>query len=333
MHISKTWFLGVLGLSLAVLAVGVGWLALPLRLAQPTVSLEIESGQTPRAVAQAWVQAGVKTPAQALYVWFRLSGQATKIRAGSYEVRSGISPWTLLSLMVQGSHAYASLRLGEGWSLHQLRTQLSLSPGLTLSTATLSDADFLGAVGVDAGLADAAFFPDTYHYAKGSRDVDVLRRAAALMQRHLQVVWQARAPDLPVRTPEELVTLASMIEKETGVAGDRSRVAAVFANRLRLRMPLQSDPTVIYGMGLTYEGTLHHDDLLRDQPFNTYTRKGLPPTPIATVSLDSLQAAAHPAASAALYFVARGDGSSEFSDTLQAHNIAVNRYIKHHLTP
>lgn len=329
----KSVLLGLTALAVAVLAASAWWVMRPLTLEQPLVSMEIELGQSPKAVAKAWTQAGVDAPALALYAWFRVSGQATKIRAGSYELRPGISPWSLLFLMVQGSQSYASVRLGEGWNLRQVRAQLAQAAALQAASTGLSDQDLLNAVGADPALADGAFFPDTYYYAKGSKDMDVLRRASKLMQRRLQAVWEARAPNLPLQTPQQLAVLASMVEKESGVPADRSRIAAVFTNRLRLGMPLQSDPTVIYGMGEAFDGNLRHDDLLRDTTFNTYTRKGLPPNPIATVSLDSLQAAAHPAMSDALYFVARGDGSSEFSSSLQAHNQAVNRYQRHRVKP
>lgn len=329
MQLSKTVFRGVIVLSLAVVGAAAWWLTSPLPLRQASASLEIALGEPPRAIARAWVDAGVRTPALALYAWFRLSGQATKIRAGNYEIHAGVTPWSLLSMMVQGSQAYASVRLGEGWTLKQVRQELDQAPGLEHTIDGMSDALLIATAGADPSLADAAFFPDTYHYAKGSKDVEVLQRAGQLMARRLQAAWDSRDAGLPLDTPAQLLTLASMVEKETGRADDRGRVAAVFVNRLRLGMPLQSDPTVIYGMGNAFDGNLHHEDLLRDTAFNTYTRKGLPPTPIATVSLDSLRAAAHPAPTHDLYFVARGDGSSAFSTSLEAHNMAVNRYQKH----
>jgi len=302
------------------------WLAQPLPLARPSIELSIEAGATPRDIAQAWVDAGVQTRADWLYAWFRLSGQARRIRAGSYEVHTGTSPRGLLDALVQGRQTLRTVRLTEGWTLRQARQALAAAPDLRPLTAGWDDARLMQELGVAGTAAEGQFFPDTYAYARGVSDLTVLKRAHATMQRKLAEVWSARAPDLPLKTPQEALILASIIEKETGLATDRGLVAAVFVNRLRIGMPLQTDPTVIYGLGEAFDGNLRKRDLLADTAFNTYTRSGLPPTPIALPGLASLRAAVQPERSKALYFVARGEGASVFSQTLAEHNRAVNRY-------
>ena len=184
----------------------------------------------------------------------------------------------------------------------------------------------MAALGSPGLSPEGRFFPDTYSYAKGSSDLAVLRRAHAAMRKRVETAWSQREADSPLKSPDELLTLASIVEKETGRAEDRPMVASVFVNRLRLRMPLQTDPTVIYGLGERFDGNLRRKDLLADTPYNTYTRAGLPPTPIAMPGRDSLMAAIRPASSKALYFVARGDGTSQFSETLADHNRAVDKF-------
>jgi len=317
---------GALLLVGTVVAGGAWWLHRPLPLAGPSAELSIEAGSTPRDIAQAWVDAGVMTSPWLLYEWFRWSGQARKIRAGSYEIDLGATPRTLLNKMVQGRETLESVRFIEGWTLRQLRAELASAPALKSTTAGLSDAQLMAALGAPGVPAEGRFFPDTYVYSRGVSDLTVLRRAHRSMQQRLAEVWAERAPDLPLKSADELLTLASIVEKETGRPADRGLVAGVFINRLRIGMPLQTDPTVIYGLGPAFDGNLRKRDLLADTPFNTYTRGGLPPTPIALPGMASLRAAVRPQATKALYFVARGDGSSVFSETLAEHNRAVNRY-------
>ncbi len=305
------------------------WLRSPLALAAPSVELSIEPGTSPAEVARAWVAAGVQTDARWLYQWFRASGQAKLIRAGSYEVHAGVTPRELLDKMVRGEQVLEQLRLIEGWSWRQVLAALAAAPNLKHATATLSDADLMAALGRPGVPPEGRFFPDTYAYSRGVSDLTVLKRAASAMQRRLDAAWAARSQDLPLKSADEALILASIVEKETGTASDRAKVAGVFVNRLRIGMPLQTDPTVIYGLGAGFDGNLRKRDLLADTPFNTYTRLGLPPTPIAMPGAASLQAALNPARFRALYFVARGDGSSEFSDDLAAHNRAVNKYQRH----
>jgi UPF0755 protein len=297
-----------------------------LPLASDTVELPIEPGETPRQIAQAWVDAGVQAPPWMLYEWFRWSGQARRIRAGSYEIDRLVSPQRLLQKMVLGDETLAVTRIIEGWNFRQLRAELARAERLKPTIAELSDAEVMALIGAPGVSPEGQFFPDTYAYSKGSSDIAVLKRAHHAMQRRLAAAWEARAPDTPLRSAEEALTLASIIEKETGVATDRAKVAGVFTNRLRLNMPLQTDPTVIYGLGASFDGNLRKRDLLADTPYNTYTRTGLPPTPISMPGKASLEAAVRPERTKALYFVARGDGSSEFSDDLAAHNRAVNQY-------
>ena len=268
----------------------------------------------------------MQVPPRALYEWFRFSGQAGRIRAGSYEVHGGDTPRTLLQKMVRGDEALLAVRFIEGWTVRQMRQALAEAPGLRALTAGMTEAELMAAVGSPGVPAEGRFFPDTYLYGRGVSDLTVLRRAHHAMQRQLDAAWQARDPALPLASADELLTLASIVEKETGLEADRAQVAGVFANRLRIGMRLQTDPTVIYGLGQAFDGNLRRIHLETDGPFNTYTRAGLPPTPIALPGAASLRAAARPQATAALYFVARGDGSSAFSATLEEHPRAVDRY-------
>lgn len=325
----RWWWRALLVVVLAASAVAAGvwhWLGRPLSLASASVELSIEPGTSPAEVARAWVAAGVQTDARWLYQWFRLSGQAKLIRAGSYEVHAGITPRGLLDKMVRGDQVLEQLRLIEGWTWRQVRAALAAAPQLKQQVAGMSDDAVMAALGQPGVAPEGRFFPDTYAYSRGVSDLTVLKRAAQAMQRKLDAAWRARGDGLPLKSLDEALTLASIVEKETGAAADRAKVAGVFVNRLRIGMPLQTDPTVIYGLGSTFDGNLRKRDLLTDTPFNTYTRNGLPPTPIAMPGAASLQAALHPERFKALYFVARGDGSSEFSDDLAAHNRAVNKY-------
>jgi UPF0755 protein len=288
--------------------------------------VSIEPGTPPRDIAQAWVDAGVQTSPLLLYEWFRWSGQARRIRAGSYEIDRNVSPRQLLQKLVRGDETLASARLIDGWTFRQFRAELARSEGLKPTTAALSDDDLMTALGAPGVAPEGRFFPDTYTYSKGSSDIAVLRRAYRAMQQRLDAAWARRSTDTPLHNADEALTLASIIEKETGSPGDRGKVAGVFVNRLRIGMPLQTDPAVIYGLGERFDGNLRKRDLLADTPYNTYTRSGLPPTPIAMPGKASLEAAVRPEPTKAIYFVARGDGSSEFSDNLAAHNRAVNQY-------
>jgi UPF0755 protein len=302
------------------------WVHKPLTLTGDAVELSIDPGTSPRDIAQAWVGAGVQTSPWLLYEWFRWSGEARRIRAGSYELTAGTTPRQLLDKLVRGDETLAIVRLIEGWTFRQFRAELAKAEGLKPTTAGMSDAELMAALGQPGLLPEGRFYPDTYAYSKGSTDLSVLRRAHRAMQQRLDAAWAERTADTPLRNADEALILASIVEKETGLASDRGKVAGVFVNRLRLSMPLQTDPTVIYGLGTAFDGNLRKRDLQTDGPFNTYLRAGLPPTPISMPGRASLLAAVRPEWTKALYFVARGDGSSEFSEDLASHNRAVALY-------
>ena len=307
-------------------AAGLWWVQRPLKLPAPTVDLSVEPGTTPRGVAQAVAEAGVDVPWQLLYGWFRFSGQDRQIRAGSYELERGVTPHLLLNMLVRGEEATRSIVLVEGWSFRQVRAALAKAEQLKPETVGLSDQELMARLGKPGLHPEGRFFPDTYTYSKNSTDLALLQRAMRAMDKKLEAAWSARAADLPLKSADEALILASIVEKETGQAKDRAEIAAVFVNRLRAGMPLQTDPTVIYGMGTRFEGNLRKKDLQADTPWNTYLRPGLPPTPIAMPGKAALLAAVQPAQSKSLYFVSRGDGSSQFSTSLDEHNRAVNRY-------
>jgi len=326
----RRFFLTVFSLLLLVTAGvagwGLWWVNQPLQLTAPTLDLSIEPGTLPRGVAQAVKDAGVDVQPQLLYLWFRASGQGRAIKAGSYELGAGITPRSLLSKLARGEESLRAVTLVEGWTFRQARAALAKEESLKPDTGGMTDEAIMTLLGRPGQPPEGRFFPDTYTYAKGSSDVAVLRRAMRAMDKRLAQAWAQRSPQAAAKTPDEALILASIIEKETGKPADRPLVASVFNNRLRLGMPLQTDPTVIYGMGAAFDGNLHKKDLQADTPWNTYTRAGLPPTPIALPGRASLLAAVQPAAGNALYFVSRGDGSSEFSENLDAHNRAVNKY-------
>ncbi len=306
---------------------GTGWFSvrhLPMR-NNPTV-FSIPPGASLRTAAQAIEAAGVELPAWQLEWMGRVMERSASIKAGSYEIGEGLTVIGLLDKLTRGDVLQTELVLVEGKNFRQLRVLLNQHPDLVHDTLGLSDAQILAKVGAQETHPEGLFFPDTYLFHKGSSDIDVLRRAYRAMQARLAAAWERRDSSLPLKTPYELLILASIIEKETGKPADRPQIAAVFANRLRRGMMLQTDPTVIYGLGERFDGNLRKIDLQTDTPWNTYTRAGLPPTPIAMPGLASIQAAAKPPPSDMFYFVARGDGSSEFSSSLTAHNRAVDKY-------
>jgi UPF0755 protein len=322
----KTVFLlGVLAL-LAAAGAGFWWVHQPLRLPAATVDLSIDPGTLPRGVAQDVREAGVDVNPDLLYAWFRVSGQARDIKAGSYELEQGITPRRLLSKLARGEASLRAVTLVEGWNIRQLRAALAKEEGLKQEAGKLDDTALMALLGRPGQHPEGRFFPDTYTYAKGSSDTALLRRAMRAMDKRLDEAWAQRTPQVAVKSPDQALILASIVEKETGRGADRPQISAVFNNRLRIGMALQTDPTVIYGMGPAFNGNLRKIDLQTDTPWNTYTRPGLPPTPIAMPGKAALLAAVQPAQSKSLYFVARGDGSSHFSESLDEHNRAVNRY-------
>ena len=302
------------------------WINQRLVLNAETIDLSIDPGTSVRGVALATQEAGVQVDPALLYWWFRLSGKARQIKAGSYELEPGVTPYSLLRKLVRGEESFRSLTLVEGWNFNQVRNSLLKAEQLKPDTQGLSSDLIMNALGKPGVHPEGRFYPDTYNYAKGSSDLAVLKRAMRAMDKRLAEAWRQRQPDTPLKTPEQALILASIVEKETGRASDRAMIAGVFSNRLRIGMMLQTDPTVIYGLGDTFDGNLRRSHLQADTPWNTYTRSGLPPTPIAMPGRAALMAAVQPAPTKALYFVSRGDGTSQFSTSLEAHNQAVNKY-------
>jgi UPF0755 protein len=308
------------------------WAQQPLSLALPagedSVDLVIPSGAGANSISKAISQASQgAAPEWLLILWLRATGKAGDLKAGSYEIVQGDSPRSLIDKIVSGKQSLRSVTLIEGWNWRQVRAALAKAPHLKNDSAKLTDAELMARLNRTSH-PEGRFFPDTYRYAKGASDITVLRAAASALDKQLAAAWDARAANLPLQTPDDLLKLASIVEKETGAAQDRAEIAGVFINRLRINMRLQTDPTVIYGLGEAFDGNLRKRDLQTDTPYNSYTRAGLPPTPIAMPSAAALLAASQPAVSRALYFVARGDGTSQFSDTLEAHNRAVNKFIR-----
>jgi UPF0755 protein len=286
----------------------------------------IKPGSSLRSATRQIIEAGVDLSAWQFNLLGRLLGQAAAIKAGSYEVRNAITPLALLNKLTAGDITQVEVVFIEGWTFRQMRAALNSHPGVRHDSATLSDAQIIAQLGAPARSPEGLFFPDTYLFGKGTSDLDILKRAYKAMDKQLKAAWEQRAPGLPYRDPYEALIMASIIEKETGQASERGLIGAVFANRLRIGMMLQTDPSVIYGLGEKFDGNLRKKDLLADTAFNTYTRAGLPPTPIAMPGLASLQAALTPAQTDALYFVSRNDGTSEFSRDLAGHERAVNKY-------
>lgn len=307
-----------------------GWLAwfalTPLPTTAASMEFDIRPGSGLRMAARTMADAGLGFFPWQFVLLGRLAGREAGIKAGSYEVASGITPWRLLEKLTRGDVTQTDIVFVEGITFRQMRAALDAHPEVRHDTAGLADAEILARLEASEPHPEGRFFPDTYIFSKQSSDLAILRRAYQTMKRQLAVEWESRDKSTPFENPSQALTLASIVEKETGLAADRPQIAAVFVNRLRRGMLLQTDPTVIYGMGEAFDGNLRKRDLTADTPYNTYTRPGLPPTPIAMPGLDSIRAVLHPPASDNLYFVARGDGSSMFSRTLEAHNRAVNRY-------
>ncbi|HEY9281539.1 MAG TPA: endolytic transglycosylase MltG [Eoetvoesiella sp.] len=303
------------------------WANSPVVLKAGRVDYLVETGDRPRTIAQTMNTAGIKLHEDAFVAMARLSGRDTLIKAGAYEAVQGDTPWMLLERMANGDMTQTRLTLVEGWSYQRIRQALREDPNVRQTLADVPDTELLKRLGAAQNNPEGLFYPDTYVFVPGSNDYDILRRAYHAQEQQLASIWAQRDPDTPLKTPYEALILASIIEKETGHSADRERVAGVFINRLRLNMPLQTDPTVIYGMGDAYQGRIRKKDLTTDTPWNTYTRGGLPPTPIASSGRASLLAAVRPEKHQFLYFVSRGDGTSEFSKNLLEHNRAVAKYI------
>lgn len=316
-------------LSVLLVLTGFGYYAYrPLQLPVAPFEFELKQGGHLKSVSHELQQAGLLEQDWA-FVWLaRLLGKSGHIQAGYYVLEHSVTPLELLNMFSRGEVIQRKLSVIEGWTFRQFRDALNANPDLKHVTSNLTDTEILQRIGATETHPEGLFFPDTYRFAAGTRDLVIFKRAYQTMQQRLQAAWAARDANLPLQTPYQALILASIVEKETGAPGDRPMIAGVFMNRLRKGMLLQTDPTVIYGLSDKFDGNLRRRDLLADTPYNTYTRRGLTPTPIALPGLAALQATLHPAHTDALYFVSRGDGSSQFSSTLTAHNRAVGRYQK-----
>ncbi len=292
-----------------------------------TQQVMVAPGSSVAAVGRQLQATGAIAAATDLTLAYRIWGAGVPIQAGEYAIAPGASVRDLLRLLQSGATVQHALTIVEGMTVRELRARLRAEPALLHTLDPISDADLLAALGLPAGHPEGRFLPDTYRFPRGTTDRDFLRRANAALDHALVEAWADRAAKLPLASAAELLTLASVVEKETGLAAERALIAGVFVRRLQKGMRLQTDPTVIYGLGVRFDGNLRKQDLMTDGPYNTYTRRGLPPTPICLPGREALRAAARPAAGDALYFVANGDGGHVFSATLEQHNAAVRRYL------
>lgn len=318
--------LSCLLLALILAAGTTWWIYRPIPLQQTPLDFRILPGSSLRAAIAQFNSAGGQVQPTLMLLLARANQAEASIKAGSYSVSAGVTPLQLLDKLVRGRFSQGELNLPEGWTFRQWRARLDRHPDLSHETLELSEAEIAARLGLTGKSLEGWLFPDTYLFDKQSSDLELLARAVRSMQKKLDQSWAQRASGLPYATPYEALIMASIVEKETGRPEDRDKIAAVFVNRLRNNMLLQTDPTVIYGLGEAFDGNLRKKHLLDDTAYNTYRRSGLPPTPISNPGLAALQASLHPASSDALYFVARGDGSSHFSRSLDEHNRAVNKF-------
>ena len=298
----------------------------PVKLPATPYDFTVHPGFGLKAVAHQLAADGVLAEGETFWIVARLAGKSRSIQAGTYRLDRPMTPLEIMDKLGRGDVLFVEMLFVEGTTLRQWLAQLAAQPMVKQTLAGKSEREVRALLGAEAEPLEGWLFPDTYRFAPGAADLDILRRAHGAMKKRVTDAWEARDPNVPLKTPYEALILASIIEKETGQASERSMIASVFANRIKRGMRLQTDPTVIYGMGERYDGNIRKRDLTTDTPWNTYTRDGLPPTPIAMPGAASLRAAMHPAQSSYLYFVARGDGSHEFSRSLEEHNRAVAKY-------
>lgn len=299
----------------------------PLTLPDTPVTFSVKAGSTIRTVTRQLVDARILDEPWSFFLMARMTGRASELKAGNYQFETGITPYRLFEMLTNGDVAQTGITFIEGWTFRDFREALNRHDGIRHLTMQLSDEEIMQRIGAPERHPEGLFFPDTYYFSTNMSDLDILQRAYQAMQQKLAQAWQTRAPNLPYATPYQALIMASIIEKETGRAEERRMIAGVFVNRLKRGMRLQTDPTVIYGLGETFDGNLRKRDLTSDTPYNTYTRDGLPPTPIAMPGLESIEAALHPDTEHGyLYFVGKGDGSHVFSTTLAEHNRAVSHY-------
>lgn len=293
---------------------------------QNDIEFRIIAGSDINRAAQQIVNAGISLNPLLFTLLARVRGEDICIKVGNYKLKLGVTPLQLLKQLVRGECIQETLTFIEGSNFHQMRQIIAKHQGLQHDTLKLSDTALLAKITDKYIVPEGLFFPDTYIFTRGTSDLQIYRQAFFLMQKHLNDSWSRRSISLPYKSSYEALIMASIIEKETGHNAERGLIAGVFVNRLKAGILLQTDPTVIYGMGSAYHGNIHKHDLLVDTPYNTYIRKGIPPTPIALPGAKSLAAAMNPVKTEALYFVARGDGTSHFSKNLNEHNQAVNKY-------
>jgi UPF0755 protein len=286
----------------------------------------IKSGSNIKKIAQDLSMQKIIDDPWLFILLAKLKGVETRVRAGEYRIEAGQTPEELLEVFTRGSSIQYSLTVIEGWSFRQMLAAIAEDPIIEHTLQGKSNSEIMRLIGHPDEHPEGMFFPDTYRFPKGTSDVDFLRRAYQVMQQHLDREWNQRDEGLPLKSAYEALILASIIEKETGVGFERPLIGGVFTERLKRKMRLQTDPTIIYGLGENFDGNIRFRDLKKDTPYNTYLRAGLTPTPIALPGLDSIRAALHPAKTKALYFVSKGDGTHHFSQTLEEHNAAVNRY-------
>jgi len=331
----RTWTVWRLLRTLLVLgivgALGAGgWLAYfaltPVEVPPGSRQFNVGQGKSLKSIAGQFAQAGLISERWSFIALARGLGVAEEIKAGSYEVADRVTPQRLLNKIVRGEFSQAEIRFTEGWTLRQVRLVLNEHPSVKHDTVAMTDTEVLQQVGPAEKSLEGWIFPDTYRFSVGTSDLTLLRQAYQKMQSALTQHWGQRATKLPLRNAYDALILASIVEKETGRNDEREMVAAVFVNRLKRGMRLQTDPSIIYGMGDKFDGNLRRRDLVADGIYNTYTRAGLPPTPIAMPGDASIRATLNPAQAPVLYFVSRGDGSHQFSSTLIEHNQAVNKY-------
>ncbi len=316
--------------SLVLVLIFAGWMlyfvSSPVALKDEVVEVDLRSGSSLRSISEQLVEQGVLSNAWSFELLVRSMGMAGQIKAGNYLIERGITPYDLFEIITVGKTTQAGITFIEGWTFQQMRAAMMANDAIKHMTISYTDQQILENIGATESHAEGLFFPDTYFFSRGMSDQDILKRAYHAMQSRLNEAWEQREAGLPYKTPYEALIMASIIEKETGRADEREMIAGVFVNRLRIGMRLQTDPTVIYGMGERFDGNIRKKDLQIDTAYNTYTRSGLPPTPIAMPGLASIEAALHPAKTRALYFVGKGDGSHAFSSTLAEHNRAVVKY-------
>ena len=323
----KTLLLFVVIAVAAAAGYGAWYLGSPVSIRKYPVEIEIPRGAGFRAAVEQLEKSGVALRRYEFELLARATGKVRDIKAGSYEILQPLTPMQLLQKLTRGDVTQAEIRLIEGWTFAQFRAALEASPYLRHDTRGLDDAQILARLQAPETHPEGLFFPDTYLFGKGASDLAVLRRSYRAMARHLKEEWEGRdLAAVPYRTPYDGLIMASIIEKETGQAGERDMIGGVLLNRLRIGMRLQVDPTIIYGLGASFDGNLKRSHLVEDGPYNTYTRAGLPPTPIAMPGLASLRSAMRPGKTDAMYYVSRNDGSSQFSRTLEEHNRAVAKY-------